>query len=263
MLSISSAQLDYWLALFVYPMSRILGMVLATPVFNHAAIPAQVRLIVGLAISLGLAPALPPMPAISVGSWASLGILAEQALIGIMMGFSIGIAFAAIDVAGDLIGLQMGLSFAVFYDPTSAGQTPVVTEFLAMIAGLIFLAMNGHLLAISALAESFVLLPVSTTPFAAKGIAALLASAAMIFSSGLLLALPIIAALMIANIALGVLSRVAPTLNLLAIGFPITIVAGFSVLALSLPLMGNAFQVLYERGFSTLGVVLRAGGGVP
>ena len=132
-----------------------------------------------------------------------------------------------------------------------------------MIAGLIFLAMNGHLLAISALAESFVLLPVSTTPFAANGIAALLASAAMIFSSGLLLALPMIAALMIANIALGVLSRVAPTLNLLAIGFPITIVAGFSVLALSLPLMGNAFQVLYERGFSTLGVVLRAGGGVP
>lgn len=263
MISITSAQLDYWLALFAYPMARVLGMVATTPVFSNAAIPAMVRLIIGLAIGFGIAPALPQMPEVSIGSWAGLFILAQQTLIGIVIGFTISLAFAAINVAGDLIGLQMGLSFAVFYDPNSSGQTPVLTNFIALFAALTFLAMNGHLLALSALVESFTLLPVSATPFAAKGFAAMVTSATMIFASGLLLSLPMIAALLIANIALGVLSRVAPSLNLFAIGFPVTMVAGFTVLALSAPLFGAAFERLYDNGFAALGVVLRAGAGVP
>lgn len=263
MISITSTQLDYWLAIFVYPMSRILGMVATMPIFNNAAVPAISRLIIGLAIGLGIAPALPPMPEISVGSWAGLGILAQQTLIGITMGYTINMAFAAIDIAGDLVGLQMGLSFAVFYDPTSSGQTPVLTEFLSLFAALLFLAMNGHLLALSALAESFTLLPVSSVPFAAKGLTAIVSAASMIFASGLMLALPMIAALLIANLALGVLTRVAPTLNLFAVGFPITMAAGFIVLFLSLPLIGSAFEGLYERGFTLLGTVLRAGAASP
>ena len=263
MINITSAQLDYWLALFVFPMSRVLAMVASTPVFGHASIPPQVRLIIGLAIGFGIAPALPPMPEVSIGSWAGMAIMVQQALIGIIMGFTISLAFAAIDIAGDLIGLQMGLSFAVFYDPNSTGQTPVLTEFLALFSTLIFLAMNGHLLALSALAESFTLLPISAAPFAAKGYATMLASAAIIFSSGLMLALPLIAALLIANIALGVLTRMAPTLNLFAIGFPITMVSGFVVLGLSLPMIGTAFGELYERGFSALEAVLRAGAALP
>lgn len=263
LISISSAQLDYWLALFAYPMARVLGMVATTPVFNNAAIPARARLILGLAIGFGIAPALPPMPEVSIGSWAGLFIMAQQTLIGIVIGFTISLVFAAISVAGELVGFQMGLSFAVFYDPNSKGQTPVLTNFLALFSSLLFLAMNGHLLALSALAESFTLLPVSATPFAAKGFAAMISSAAVIFASGLMLSLPMIAALLIANIALGVLSRVAPSLNLFSIGFPVTMAAGYIVLALSMPLIGGAFEGLYERGFSALGVVLRAGVALP
>lgn len=263
MIAITSAQLDYWLALFAYPMARVLGMVATTPVFSNAAIPARVQLIIGLAVGLAVAPTLPPMPEVSIGSWTGLFIMAQQTLIGIVMGFTIGLAFAAISIAGDLIGLQMGLSFAVFYDPNTRGQTPVLTNFLSLFAALMFLAMNGHLLALAALAESFTLMPVSATPFATKGFATMLASAAMIFASGLLLALPMIAALLVANIALGVLSRVAPSLNLFAIGFPITMAAGFSVLALSAPLIGGAFEALYDRGFAALGAVLRAGAALP
>lgn len=263
MISITSAQLDYWLALFAYPMARVFGMVATTPVFSNAAIPARVQLVIGLAIGFGIAPTLPPMPEVSVGSWAGLFIMAQQTLIGIVMGFTISLAFAAINVAGDLVGLQMGLSFAVFYDPNSSGQTPVLTNVLALFAALVFLAMNGHLLALAALAESFTLFPVSATPFAAKGFATVLTSATMIFASGLMLALPMIAALLIANIALGVLTRVAPALNLFAVGFPVTLAAGFIVLALSLPLIGGAFEGLYDRGFAALGAVLRAGAALP
>ena len=263
MINITAAQLDYWLAMFAYPLSRVLGFVATMPVFNNVAVPAQMRVLIGLAIGLGIAPALPAMPDVPVGSWLGLAIIAQQALIGLMMGFAMGIVFAAVDIAGDLIGLQMGLSFATFYDPNSTGQTPVLTEFLALFAALVFLALNGHLVAISALAESFRLLPVSTTLFASGGVLVLVRSAAMLFSIGLMLALPVVAALLITNIALGVLSRVAPTLNLFAVGFPVTMAAGFVVLALTLPLMGGAFESIYDRGFSLLADVLRAGAAHP
>ncbi|GAB2182531.1 flagellar biosynthetic protein FliR [Denitratisoma sp. agr-D3] len=258
MLSVTSAQLDAWVTLFVFPLVRILGLLATAPVFSNASMPRRTRLILGLVIAFALSPALPPMPKIPAGSWIGLAIIAEQLLIGLLMGMTLRIVFAAIDLAGELIGLQMGLSFAVFYDPQSSGQTPVVTEFLSLFATLIFLAMDGHLVVVSALAESFRLLPVSATPFALKGIGALLAWVATLFSAGVLLSLPLVAALLVANLALGVLTRMAPTLNLFAIGFPVTLAAGFIVLMLSLPYMGAALERLYEQGFTALETVLRA-----
>ena len=263
MISFSSAQLDAWLAMYMFPLARILALLATAPVFNNAGLTVRVRLIVGLAISLALAPALPAMPAISPGSWAGVAVLVQQTLIGILLGFSLRIAFAAVDLAGELIGLQMGLSFASFYDPQTAAQTPVISEFLSLLATLLFLALNGHLLTLSVLAESFRLLPVAATPFAAKGFAALLAWTATLFSAGLMLALPLIAALLIANIALGVLSRIAPQLNIFAVGFPVTIVSGFAVLMVSLPYFGAALERLYDRGFMVLSGILRAGGALP
>lgn len=260
MLSITSAQLDAWIALFMFPLSRVLGLFATAPVFNNRALPLRARLILGLAVSVAISPVLPPMPTVPAGSWVGLAILAQQALIGAVMGFTLRLMFSAIDMAGDLIGLQMGLSFATFYDPTRGAQTSVITEFLTLIATLIFLAMNGHLLTISALVQSFNLLPVSAAPFSGKSFGAMLSWAGVLFSSGVLLSMPLVAALLIANLALGVLARVAPTLNLFAVGFPVTLGAGFLVLGLSLPYFGAALERLYERGFSALEGVLRAAG---
>ena len=260
MISISSAQLDTWLALFVFPLSRILGLLASAPVFNNAATPVRVRLIAGLAIALALVPALPPLPAIPASSWIGLAVMAEQILIGVLLGFTLRLAFAAVDVAGELIGLQMGLSFATFFDPDSGGQTPVVSEFLGLLTALIFLALNGHLLTLTVLAESFTLLPVSTTPIHAAAFASLMAWSATLFSTGLLLALPLITALLIANIALGVLARIAQQLNLFAVGFPVTLALGFLVLLLSLPYIGAAMESLFTQGFQAMGTVMRAAG---
>lgn len=260
MISISSTQLDTWLALFVFPLSRILGLLASAPVFNNAALPVRVRLMAGLAITLALTPVLPAPPVIPAGSWVGIAVLAQQILIGVLLGITLRITFAAVDVAGDLIGLQMGLSFAAFFDPGSGGQTPVVTEFLGLLTALIFLSLNGHLLALTVLAESFTLLPVSTTPIHAMAFSGLLAWSATLFSMGLLLALPVITALLIANIALGVLARIAQQLNLFAVGFPVTIALGFLVLMLSLPYLGAAMEGLFASGFQAMGMVLRAAG---
>jgi flagellar biosynthetic protein FliR len=260
MITVSSAQLDAWLAAFVFPLARILALLAAAPVFNNAALPHRVRLILGLAITFALAPALPPIPAIPAGSWLGLIVLVQQVLIGVLMGFTLRMAFSAVDVAGDMIGLQMGLSFARFYDPQSSAQTPVLGEFLGLLTLLIFLAMNGHLLTISVLAESFHLLPVATAPIAVKSLGTLLSWAAVVFSAGVLLSLPMIAALLITNIAMGVLSRVAPQLNLFAVGFPVTMVAGFAVLMISLPYFGAALERLFEQSFGALRMVMQAAG---
>lgn len=258
MISFSSAQLDAWLGMFIFPLSRILGLLASAPIFNNAALPARIRLVAGLVITFALAPALPALPAISGGSWLALAVMFEQILIGVLMGFALRIAFAAIDVAGELIGLQMGLSFAVFFDPVHGGQTPVITELLGLLTALTFLGMNGHLLALSVLAESFSLLPISTQPFHASAFSSLLTWSATLFSTGLLLALPVITALLIANIALGVLARIAQQLNLFAVGFPVTLALGFLVLMLSLPYIGAAMEGIFSRGFQAMGAVLRA-----
>lgn len=263
MISVSSAQLDSWLALFIFPLARILALLATAPIFSNAALPVRVRLIAGFAVTLAMAPALPPMPAIPASSWIGLVVLAEQILIGTLLGFTLRITFAAVDVAGELIGLQMGLGFATFFDPNSGGQTPVIAEFVGLLTMLIFLSLNGHLLALSVLAESFTLLPVSTTPIQAAAFASFAGWSATLFSTGLLLALPLITALLIANIALGVLARIAQQLNLFAVGFPVTLALGFLVLMLSLPYIGAAMEGLFSQGFQAMGTVMRAASGRP
>lgn len=258
MISVTSAQLDAWLVAFMFPLARILGVLATAPVFNNAALTPRNRLLLGLAISMALVPALPAMPTVPAGSWISLAILAQQMLIGLLIGFSLRVVFAAIDIAGELIGLQMGLSFAVLYDPQSAGNTPVITNFIALLTTLIFIASNGHLLIISMLAETFNLLPVTDRPFSAQSLYTVVASGSTLFAVGLLLALPVVASLLIANIGLGILARVAPQLNLFAVGFVVTIIAGMVVLTLSLPYLGFALQKLFEMCFLALEQFLRA-----
>jgi flagellar biosynthetic protein FliR len=260
-ISISSAQFDAWLGLFIFPLTRILGLLATAPMFNNAALPVNIRLVAGLAIAFALTAALPAPPPIPAGSWLGLAVIAEQLIIGTMMGLALRIAFTALDVAGELIGLQMGLSFATFFDPSSGGETPVMSEFLGLITILVFLAMNGHLLTITLLAESFTLLPLSTTPFHATAFSSFLTTSAMMFSLGVMLALPLITALLVTNISLGVLSRVAPALNLFAVGFPVTLALGFVVLLLSLPYIGAAMESVFSRGFTAMEMLLRAAAG--
>lgn len=258
MLTVTSAQLDAWILAFMFPLARILGLVATAPIFSNDVMSRHTRLMCGLAVAMALAPALPPLPAMPAGSWLALGVLVREALLGILMGFSLRLVFAAIDTAGELTGMQMGLSFAVLYDPQTAGQTPVITNFFALITTLIFLASNGHLLILQLLAESYELLPVSAAPFAADSLRTLVASASILFTLGLLMSMPIIAALLIANIGLGVLTRVAPTLNIFAVGFVVTLTAGFLILALSLPYLGVALQKLFELCFLNLDHFLQA-----
>lgn len=259
MLSVTDAQLEAWLAAFFFPLARIFGLIATAPVFNNAALPMRVKLIAGLAVTFALAPALPPLPQIATASWAGLAVLVQQGLIGIALGFTMRIVFAGVDLAGELIGLQMGLGFAVFYDPQNATQAPIVAELAGLLTLLIFLALNGHLMMLALLAESFTALPIGSATMPTAAWETLLRWAATIFSIGVLLALPLIGALLVANIALGVLTKVAPQLNLFAVGFPVTLMAGFAMLALSMPYFASTLEHLFEQGYGAVSAVMHAG----
>lgn len=252
MLSITTAQIDAWIAALIFPLTRILGFIATAPLWSTAGIPRRVRLVLGIAIALALAPALPPMPQIAPGSLTGLALMATQMLLGIAMGFAARVVFAAIDVAGELIGFQMGLSFATFYDPLSSSQTPVITEFVNLIALLLFLSLNGHLLYVATLAQSFQAIPVAIGLPGNGSWLNIAELGAKIFSAGLLLSLPVVVALMIANLALAVLTRAAPQLNIFALGFPITLTGGFVALAASLNYLSAPLQALYETALSAM-----------
>ena len=252
MISLTSVQLNAWIVAFFFPLARILALLAAAPPFNNPGLSMRVRLMVGLAITIAVTPALPPMPRIDPASGIGLLILAQQILIGFSMGFALRLVFSAIDMAGTLISNQTGLGFATAYDPQNTSQTPVVSEFIGVLALLTFLSINGHLMVIATLVQSFTAIPIVLGGVASSSWQNIAGAGGIIFSSGVLLSLPVIVTLMIANVALGVLGRVAPQLNLMAIGFPITIVIGFSALMVSLNYLGTPLQQLFEYGLNSM-----------
>jgi flagellar biosynthetic protein FliR len=164
------------------------------------------------------------------------------------MGFSMRLVFAAIEFAGEIISLTMGLGFATFFDPSTAGRSSAVSQFLALVATMAFLAVNAHLALLSALAQSFDSLPIAASPLSSGLPFALAGWGARVFSAGLQISMPILAALLITNIALGILTRAAPQLNLFGIGFPVTLGVGFLTISLALPYLGTPIVNLFNEG---------------
>ena len=223
-------------------MFRIGALIASSPILGNPAFPRPAKIGLAVAITLVVAPTLGVMPQVDPGSAAGLLILAQQIVIGVAMGLTMQIVFVAVEMAGNLIGLQMGLGFATFFDPVNSAQVPVVAQFLGLLFTLVFLTLNGHLLMIEVLADSFQAFPISAQPPSAQAWKMVADWGGEIFRSGLLLALPMIAALLIANLSIGIMTRAAPQLNIFAVGFPITLAAGFIVLFVTLPYMAPLFE---------------------
>jgi len=251
MISFTSAQLDAWLAALIFPLTRILAMIASSPVLGNKQVPARVKIGLSILLAIIIAPTIGEMPPVAIGSPQGMLIMIQQIIIGVAMGFTMRLIFTAVEMAGELAGLQMGLGFASFYDPVNAAHSPVVAQWLGMIAALAFLAMDGHLYMLSALAESFHTLPIGSM-IPAKGFYGVSSWGGSIFVFGLQISLPLLAALLTTNIALGILTRVAPQLNLFAIGFPITLAIGFLVLALSMPHFITLLDRLIHEGLGTM-----------
>ncbi|MBI3229942.1 MAG: flagellar biosynthetic protein FliR [Burkholderiales bacterium] len=248
MITFTSNELYSLVAGMLWPLVRILGLIAAAPLYGNRSVPARAKVMLAVMLTLVIAPAIPKVSPLDPMSLPGLLIVAQQLLIGLAMGFSVRIVFSAVEMAGEIIGLTMGLGFATFFDPQSSARTSAISQFLALIATTTFLSVNGHLVLLSVLAESFTTLPIAAEPIAGFGLKQLADWGSKIFSSGLHLSLPILTALLLVNIALGILTRAAPQLNLFGIGFPITLAAGYLMIMFVVPYLSNPLQFLFNEG---------------
>ena len=255
MISVTTEQLYTWIAAFIWPLSRILGLISIAPPFGNARVPRRIKIILGILIATLISPNVPTLPAIDPMSLPGLLILVQQMIIGLAMGLVMRIVFAAVELAGQLVSMTMGLGFAVFFDPTTQGQSAAISQTFTLLATLIFLTVDGHLLLISALADSFTTLPISAQPMSTEGVHQVVLFAGSVFSMGLQLAMPILGVLLVTTLALGILTRAAPQLNLFGIGFPITLSAGFILIAVCLPYMATPLERLMTNGIQMVKLV--------
>jgi flagellar biosynthetic protein FliR len=248
MLTFSAAQLSAWYGALFWPLVRVLALFSAAPIFSHPSLPLRVRIGLAIAISLVLAPGV-PLPSIDdVLSAAGLLALARNIMIGLVLGFTVRLVFAAIEMAGELIGLQIGFSFAGLINPASNQPMTPISTFLTLLATLMFLAIDGHLMLLHALAESFQLFPIvgsSDLPMTPEQVAHL---GAQMFALALSIALPLITVMLTINVLMGVLARVAPQMNLFAVGFPLTLTTGMGALFVLLPYLEGPLRAALERG---------------
>ncbi len=150
MLHFTSDQWVQWLGVYFWPMLRILALITTAPILSEKTIPKRVKVGLGIIITIIVAPSLPPVD-IPIFSAKAVWVALQQVMIGVAVGFTMQLAFAAVRTAGELIGLQMGLSFATFVDPGSHLNMPVLARIIDLLAMLLFLSFNGHLWLISLL----------------------------------------------------------------------------------------------------------------
>jgi flagellar biosynthesis protein FliR len=247
MLTFSEAQLAQWLAPLLWPFLRVLALFTTAPVLSMRSVPVRVKIGLALLVTIAAQASLPAMPVVALDSRDALGVAVQQVLIGMALGFAARIVFAAIEFAGELIGLQMGLNFAGFFDPTTGSQGTASARFFASMAALLFVVINGHLILTAAVIGSFESFPVGDAPLAFLSTLQPQVWGAEIFRLGLWIALPVIAMLLFVNLVLGVISRVAQQIQVFSVGFPITVSVGLLGMLFTLPMLQAPFTAALER----------------
>lgn len=243
-----------WLSPLIWPFLRTLAVLTSAPVLSSRAFPVRVKIGLAFFVALAAQPTLGLQPVIGINDPQALGAVFEQVGVGLAIGFSIRVVFAAVDLAGEVAGFQMGLSFASFFDASLGSQSSAVARFFGQMTLFLFVVLNGHLMVLLAVIKSFQAFPVDQNFLRALEQMKVVDLGVDLFASGLWIALPMIAMLMFANLALGIVSRVAPQMNIYAIGFPVTLTVGLIGMVVTLPMLDEPVMRLLQRAiemFST------------
>jgi flagellar biosynthetic protein FliR len=255
-LTLTQGQLEGWISQLFWPFIRIGACFMVAPAFGALFVPARVRLVLAGAVALLVAPLVSSPAGITPFSPAGVVVTVQQVIIGVALGFALQVLFDSVAMGGQLLANSMGLSFAFNVDPMRGTGTPALGQLYALLVMLTFLALDGHLALIEVLVDGFRTLPIGETGLSHEGLWTLVAWGTQIFSGALAVALPGVTALLIVNIAFGVMSRAAPSLNLFAVGFPITLVFGLVIIVIGLPALQSSFIRLLGAGFMLIRALL-------
>lgn len=251
MLELTSEQIGGWVGQFLLPLFRMASLFMTMPIIGTQLVPMRVRLYLALTVTALIAPTLPAMPQVDAISAKAVWLIGEQILLGAMLGFMLQLFFHIFVVAGQLIAMQMGLGFASMVDPSNGVSVPVLSQFLLLLTTLMFLAMNGHLVVFEVLIDSFTTLPVGQA-LVIGHFYELAGRLSWVLAAGVLIALPAVTALLIVNLAFGVMTRAAPQLNIFSIGFPMTLVLGLVIFWISISDILGQYQVLATDALTML-----------
>lgn len=247
MITFSEAQLTAWLSPLIWPFLRTLALFTSAPVFSSKAVPVRARIALAFFVALAAQPSLQGQAMVSINDPGAFGAVLQQVGVGLAIGFAIRVVFAAVELAGEVVGFQMGLGFASFFDPSMGGQSSAVARFFGQMAMFMFVVMGGHVMVLMTVISSFTAFPVDQNFLEALKQMKIYDLGTDLFASGLWMSLPMVGMLMFANLALGIVSRVAPQMNIYAIGFPITLTVGLVGMAATLPMLDQPFLALMGR----------------
>jgi len=240
----------------VWPFFRIAGVMMVAPIFGARLVPKRVRLALAVATTVVVSPMLPPTQPFELSLATGL-VVAQEVLIGGAIGFCLQMIFDALIVAGQTIAMSMGLGLAMMVDPQRGVSVPVISQFFVILGTLIFLSLGGHLATLQLLSDSFSLLPVGQS-LSTNGLFMLANWGGQLFAGALRIALPAATALLITNIAFGIMSRAAPTLNLFAVGLPAGLLIGFLLLLLNIGHLSGLLAEFLSTTLTMLTQVLTA-----
>jgi flagellar biosynthetic protein FliR len=236
---------------FILVLARVSPLFLLAPPFNSSMVPARARLIIACGISIGLAPIALHGQAIPADAMKIAGLALKEIVIGLGFAFSIACLFAAVDAAGSMIDTQIGMTFGSLINPVDNTQSGSMSQLYSMVGILVFIAIDGEAWVIRGLGRTYELVPMLSTPSISKMTAAATSAFEGILSSALEVAGPVLLALILTDVAFGVVSRVVPQLNIFAVGFPMKMIVGLLVVAAALPFMSGWFVDLLQRSVET------------
>jgi len=245
------------LASFIWPFIRISSMFISIPIFSVKSLPAKIRVLASFLITLVVVPVIPDIGSIQIFSYQGFLVTVQQIVIGLSTGFVLQMVFAVMLVGGQSIAYSMGLGFSSMVDPATGIQVPVIAQVFVVSSSLMFLAVNGHLLLIEMLVASFTTLPIATVGFSLSDIWSIVAWSSQMFTGGLLLAMPIVSALLFVNISFGVAARAAPQLQIFGVGFPITIMIGMVLIWVTIGSTLEVFSDVLTNAFALISQLLR------
>lgn len=243
---------------WLWPLMRISGVMLVAPIIGSAYVPIRIRAVLAILLTIVALPHVDATPDVDLLSPMFFLVLLKEVVIGFAIGFVLRLVIDAAVIAGQVLAISMGLHFATVVDPQQGG-TPTLSQFYVIVASLLIVTTNAHITLIEMIAMSFQSLPIVGSTFSAESAWLVAGLAGNMFVAGLQIALPAVAAILIVNVAFGVVSRAAPTLNLFAVGFPITMLIGFIVTLIGFRTILPIWLATANQAFSAILQIVNGG----
>ncbi len=254
---VTTAEITAFVGAFIWPFTRISAMMLVAPIFSAKTIPIKFRIAMAFSITLIIVPTLPALPAVDFISGEALLITLHQIIIGVIMGFSLQLAFNIFVMAGHILAMQAGLGFSMMNSPQDGVQVTVVGQLYLMMATFLYLSLDGHLILIREVLQSFTVLPIAIEGLKPSAYWMLVTWASNMFQSAVMMVLPAITALLMVNVSFGVMSKASPQLNPFSVGFLITIILAFVIIYITLPTLIPHFKQIINDVFQLIDVLLQ------